>query len=494
MSRILVIDDDRSILHVARASFEDTDVAVETASTAKMGLDAVQTTRPDVVLLDIALPDVSGLELFQQIHDLDSKLPVIFVTASGSSETAIEAMKLGAHDYLLKPLDVMLLREVVHRALEARRLMNVPVALPDDTCTDDTIDILLGRSPAMLEVYKEIGRVAAQNVTVLIRGESGTGKEMVARALYKYSDRPTGPFLAVNCAAIPDALLESELFGHEKGSFTGAHGRRIGKFEQCCGGTILLDEIGDMSILLQSKLLRLLQEQRFERVGGNETIQTDVRIIAATNRDLDRMVEEGTFRPDLYYRLNGVSIFLPPLRQRREDIPLLVERFLRRFASELNKDVQGVSPDALQMLVDYSWPGNVRELQSVLKQALLRASGPVILPSFLPEEVQHGHQKRPAMAGGADDLPLSDLEPFVDERLALGSDNLYAEVMEMVERYTVTRVLRVTGGNQSKAAQILGITRGSLRNKIRSLGIMVDQVVHLEQPALVEAGESKVRG
>jgi two-component system nitrogen regulation response regulator GlnG len=303
---------------------------------------------------------------------------------------------------------------------------------------------------------------------------------MVARALYQFGHRPNGAFLAVNCAAIPDALLESELFGHEKGSFTGAHGRRIGKFEQCCGGTILLDEIGDMSILLQSKLLRLLQEQRFERVGGNDTIQTDVRIIAATNRDLDRMVDEGKFRSDLYYRLNGITIFLPPLRDRREDIPLLVECFLRRFAVELDKEVQGVSPDALQLLVDYPWPGNVRELQSVIRQSLLRATGPLIVPSFLPEEIQHGG-KRIVDEKTDDGRIPSDLEPFIDERLESGSGNLYAEVVEMMERYAITRVLRVTNGNQSKAAEILGITRGCLRNKIRALGIVVDQIVHLER-------------
>lgn len=485
MARILAIDDDRSVLHIIRAAFAGSTVSVETANNAEQGLAAVKAMQPDVVLLDISLPDGSGLEMFQRIQAFDGKLPLIFITASSSSGTAIEAMKLGAHEYLLKPLDVSMLRDVVNQALEARRLMKVPVSIAEEVSDDVTTDLLLGRSPAMLEVYKEIGRVAAQNVTVLIRGESGTGKEMVARALYQFSNRPTGPFLAVNCAAIPDALLESELFGHERGSFTGAQNRRVGKFEQCCGGTILLDEIGDMSFLLQSKLLRLLQEQRFERVGGNETIQTDVRLIAATNRDLERMVDEGKFRSDLYYRINGITIFLPPLRQRREDIPLLVESFLKRYAHELEKNVQGVSADALQLLVDYSWPGNIRELQSVVKQSLLRSTGPVILPAFLPDEIQHAAKQRISVAL-PDDIP-SDLEPFVDERLASGTGNLYAEVIEMMEKYTLMRVLRMTSGNQSKAAEILGITRGSLRHKIRALGIVVDQVIHVDSPALADA-------
>ena len=330
----------------------------------------------------------------------------------------------------------------------------------------------------MQEVYKAIGRVASQDVTVLIRGESGTGKELVARAIYQHSNRAGGPFLAVNCAAIPESLLESELFGHEKGAFTGADQRRIGKFEQCNGGTLLLDEIGDMSPLLQSKLLRVLQEQQFERVGGNETIQTDVRIIAATNRDLEQMVADGTFRADLYYRLNGFTIDLPPLRQRTSDIPLLVDYFLARFNRQLAKDVQTVSRPALDLLMRYRWPGNVRELQSVLKKAMVQASGPVIIPEFLPEMV-----RLPCAAGENspnEDLPPGDLEALVGERLEAGSVNLYAEALEVMEKYLLTRVLRAAEGNQSRAAMILGITRGSLRNKIHSLGISIGRKVNVE--------------
>jgi two-component system nitrogen regulation response regulator GlnG len=330
----------------------------------------------------------------------------------------------------------------------------------------------------MQEVYKAVGRVAPQDVTVLIRGESGTGKELVARAVYQYGPRSKGPFLAVNCAAIPDALLESELFGHEKGSFTGAEQRRIGKFEQCTGGTLFLDEIGDMSPLVQSKVLRVLQSQEFERVGGNQTIKTDVRVIAATNRDLEAMVEAGEFRSDLYYRLSGFTIQLAPLRDRRDDIVSLLERYLALFSSELGKDVQGISPEALEILVSYSWPGNVRELQNVLKQSLLRSVGSVIIPEFLPDSVRH-----PESSFGAEDdvdSPGIDLRQFIERRLDEGSNSLYAESLEFMERYLVTRVLSLCDGNQSKAARMLGITRGCLRSKVRSLNVSIDTRVKID--------------
>jgi two-component system nitrogen regulation response regulator GlnG len=330
----------------------------------------------------------------------------------------------------------------------------------------------------MQEVYKAIGRVAPQDVTVLIRGESGTGKELVARALYQHSPRVKGQFLAVNCAAIPDALLESELFGHEKGSFTGADQRRIGKFEQCSGGTLFLDEIGDMSSLVQSKVLRVLQSQQFERVGGNQTITTDVRVIAATNRELEKMVEEGTFRSDLYYRLSGFTIQLAPLRERPEDLVPLLENYLAVFSRELSKDVHGISPEAMDVLLNYSWPGNVRELQNVLKQTLLRSAGHVIIPEFIPERIRVPEEE--IVDSTVSEASGTDLRQFVDERLAAGSKDLYAEALEFMERYVVTRVLRVCEGNQSKAARMLGITRGCLRSKVRALKVSIDTLVQVE--------------
>ena len=322
--------------------------------------------------------------------------------------------------------------------------------------------------PNMTNQVQAIGRVAPQNVTVLILGESGTGKELVARAIYQHSRRSHAPFLAINCAAIPETLLESELFGHEKGAFTGAERKRIGKFEQCSGGTLFLDEIGDMSALTQTKVLRVLQDQRFERLGGGEIVQCDVRLIAATNQDLERLVADGRFRSDLFYRLSIFTIRLPPLRERGEDLPLLVDHFLRQFNRELGKEVQRIAPETLDILRKHAWPGNLRELQSVLKQALLRATGPILLPDFLP-------LLGPAEPREATDNP--DWDGYIQSRLDAGTEDLHAEMLEMVERHLLTRVLSFTGGNQLQAARILGITRGSLRTKIRALGITIERSV-----------------
>jgi two-component system nitrogen regulation response regulator GlnG len=480
MPSLLVIDDDPAVLHVFRRVFQDSDVRVFTSGSAAEGLELLSQKHPDAVILDIMLPDADGLETFQRIQAKDSKVPVIFITAGGTSDTAIEAMKRGAFDYLLKPLDFNKIRDLTNRAFQIRRFMHVPVGVCSiaPNASAHPTDHLVGRCDAIQEVYKAIGRVAPQNVTVLIRGESGTGKELIARAIYQHSPRASGRFLAVNCAAIPESLLESELFGHEKGSFTGADTKRIGKFEQCNGGTLFLDEVGDMTPLVQSKLLRVLQEQRFERVGGNETIKTDVRIIAATNRDLEKMVAKGEFRPDLYYRLNGFTLRLPPLRERREDILVLLEHFLAIYNRELGKSVRDIAPDALELLMNYHWPGNVRELQSVLKKALLQTTGPVLLADFLPEEVRGGSPRGRAVQ--ARDPSAASLDAFIDERLRARSEDLYAEALALMERSLLTRVLRHTGGNQSWAAKVLGITRGSLRNKIRLLRISIDQVVTVD--------------
>src|SRR5437660_533863 len=325
------------------------------------------------------------MEIYQQLRQIDARIPVIFVTLAKSADAAIEAMKHGAYDYLFKPLDLHQLRRVVGEALEVARRMREPAVVAETLPDADVEGAIIGGCPAMREVYKAIGRVAGQDVPVLITGATGTGKELVARALYQHSTRAKAPFLALNCAAIPDNLLESELFGHEKGAFTGADRKRIGKFEQVSGGTLFLDEVGDMPLALQAKMLRVLQDQSFERVGGNETIRTDVRLIAATHRDLKAWSAGGKFRPDLYYRLGVFTIHLPPLRERGDDLPRLIHHYVRRFNRELGREVQEVAPEALQRLRGYPWPGNIRELQSVLKQALLQASGAVLLPAFLPE-------------------------------------------------------------------------------------------------------------
>jgi two-component system nitrogen regulation response regulator GlnG len=457
------------------------DLEVLAAESATEAFELIASRHPSVVILDIVLPDQSGLASFEHIRQLDPQLPVIFITAAGSSDTVIEAMKQGAFDYLVKPLDVSQVRQLVEQALKIRRFMHVPVRTgelgdPEPMETDS----LIGRCAAMQAVYKAIGRVAQQNIPILIRGESGTGKELVARAIYQHSPRSKGHFLAVNCAAIPETLLESELFGHEKGSFTGANGRRVGKFEQCNGGTLFLDEVGDMTPLMQSKVLRVLQDRRFERVGGNETIECDVWIVTATNRDLEAMVAHGQFRADLYYRLNGYPITLPPLRDRGSDIPLLVEHFLKLFAREFNKStLTEVSIDAMELLVRYPWPGNVRELQSTLRQAMLAATGPVLLPEFLPAEVRKPAGETEAAAAGADH-PMHGLDSYIQERLRAGTTSLYADSVACLERILLDRVLHHTGGNQSQAALILGITRGSLRNKLREHGIRVTQSISLE--------------
>jgi len=473
LATLLIVDDEPSILHAFRRAFARASVDVLTAESAKEGLALAESRKPDVVILDIQLPDLTGLETLRRLRDKDARRPVIFITGNSTTDTAIEAMKLGAYEYLLKPLDLPQLRHVVERALAISRLMQVPAVVANDQPVDDRSDAIIGRCPAMQEVYKAIGRVAEQDVTVLITGASGTGKELVARALYQHSRRAAGPFLAINCAAIPDPLLESELFGHERGAFTGADRRRIGKFEQCAGGTLFLDEVADLSPPTQAKLLRLLQERTFERVGGNETIKADVRILAATNHDLPAAVAAGRFREDLYYRLSVFSIHLPPLRERGDDLHLLVQHYLHRYSRELAKDVQAIAPEALDLLRGYGWPGNVRELQSVLKQALLQAAGAIVVPDFLPAWL---HQ------GARTDLPAAEAldqgwTRFLDDRLHAGSEHLYDEALQRLERQLLTHVLRHTAGNQLRAAKILGITRGSLRNKIRDLGIRIDRTV-----------------
>src|SRR4051812_3623339 len=421
MPTLLVVDDEPSILHFFRRAFPGPDVTLRTATSAAEGLEAVTRARPDVVILDITLPDASGLETFRRIHALDPKVPVIFITGHGTTATAIEAMRMGAYEYLLKPLELDQLTDLVERAFEISRLMRVPAVVPEDPRPEEDADALVGRCPAMQEVYKSIGRVAPQDVTVLILGESGTGKELVARAIYHYSERSHGPFLAINCAAIPENLLESELFGHEKGAFTGADRQRIGKFEQASGGTVFLDEIGDMTPLTQTKILRVLQGQEFERVGGNEPIRADVRVVAATNRDLEKMVAEGTFRGDLYYRLNVYTVRLPALRDRGGDLTLLTEHFVRRYARELGKEARGVSPEAMEILRRYPWPGNVRELQSVVKQALLGTTGPVVLPEFLPAAVRRGENGTAESA-----FDYGGLTAYVEDQLRAGSTRPHA--------------------------------------------------------------------
>ena len=370
MSRILIIDDDDQLRKSFEKLLSEEGYMVESAPSGEAGLKLVHEKAPDLVILDMRLPGMNGLETFQSIHEVEPKLPVVIMTAYGTTETAIEATKIGAFDYILKPFDIPDMLDIIGQALEAGRFMRSPVdmdAVPDGASKE----AIIGSSRVMQDVYKSIGRVAPTGATVLVRGESGTGKELVARAIYQHSPRADKPFLVINCVAIPENLLESELFGYEKGAFTGATYRRVGKIQQAHGGTILLDEIGDMPSGIQAKILRLLQDKSIERLGGHEIIPVDVRIIAATNRDLEVALAEGRFREDLYYRLKVVTIWLPPLLERPEDIPCLVEYFLSRHAEEGGMDNPGITKEAMNFLINYSWPGNVRELANTIQKTLI---------------------------------------------------------------------------------------------------------------------------
>ena len=500
MPRLLVVDDESLILESFRFAFPMPDYDVITASTGKQAIELFTTALPDVVVCDIKLPDMMGIDLFRKMHAIDPKIPIILMTGHGTAGTAIDAMRAGAFEYVLKPLDPDTLIPLVESAVETSRLMRVPAQLPEGehfgSAPVVSADILIGSCPAMQEVYRAIGRVAPQNVTVLILGESGTGKEVVARAIYNYSLRSEKQFLAINCAAIPEQLLESELFGHEKGSFTGADRKRIGKFEQCSGGTLFMDEIGDMTPLMQTKVLRVLQDQQFEHVGGNETIQTDVRLIAATNRNLESMISRRDFRSDLFYRLNVYSITLPPLRERGDDIRLLAEHFCHMFAKELGKQITHLSAEVIKLLMKYHWPGNVRELQSVIKHAILEATGPVLVPAFLPDTIyvtapapqisDNSIAAAPVAARVPDALLLTahnhddrttDWDTVVAKLLKSRSESIYDETLHLMERSVICRVLRHTQGNQLQAARLLGLSRATLRVKCRSLGITIETVV-----------------
>ena len=478
MPTILIVDDEPNVLYSLEKGLRSETLNVRTAQTASHALELIRRQQADVVVLDVRLADMSGLDAFDRIREIDPRLPVIVITAFATTDTAIEATKRGAFEYLLKPIDLHQLRESVAKALALSHLRHVPAVFADEEAADEgAVDRIVGRSPAMQEVYKSIGRVAQLGVPVLITGESGTGKELVARAIYSHSDRSRQPFLALNCAAIPETLLESELFGHERGAFTGADRRRIGKFEQADHGTIFLDEIGDLPAGVQPKLLRLLQEQKFERLGGNETVQTDVRLIAATNRPLDSLVPTGRLREDLFYRLNVFTIQLPTLRDRKDDLPLLAGHFLKLQNRSSAKHVATISPDALALLARHDWPGNVRELQSVIKYAFVCAGGDVLTPECLPDNLKSGQASASLARVAENDVRVADL---VTELLRAGKPDIYREVSQSVDRVLLETVFRHVKGNQVLASELLGISRTTLRAKMRALNM------HLEKQIMQE--------
>jgi two-component system nitrogen regulation response regulator GlnG len=466
MPKLLVIDDEPLICQSFHWVFATGDVEVASAGTVAEAWRRVEEDHPDVIVLDLQLLDGSGLDLFDQIRAADPKRPVIFLTAHGTTETAIEAMKRGAFDYIGKPFDLEQMSGLLERAFEAARLRIEPAAPPNDLPKDR----IVGRSPLIREISKQIGRVAPLDVTVLILGESGTGKELVARAIYEHSNRAAKPFLAINCAAIPEGLVESELFGHEPGAFTGADQRRIGRFEQADGGTLFLDEIGDMPAAVQAKVLRFLQDQTFERVGGGKTISTKVRVLAATHFNLEQLIADGRFRSDLYYRLKEITIRIPPLRDRTEDIEELAHHFLSQFARETGRDVCGFAPEVLEIFRRYAWPGNVRELRGAIKEATLRTTGRTVLPEFLP----------PGLIDDSNGASVPNVSPpasgfdvvrTIEAMLSAGEKQMYDKVVSAVERELITRVLRHAHGHLGNACERLGIDRKTLRNKLRELGI-----------------------
>jgi two-component system nitrogen regulation response regulator GlnG len=436
--------------------------------------------------MDIRMAGLSGLETLRRLREADARVPVIMMTAYGTTQTAIEAMKLGAFDYLLKPFEIPKLKDIVAGALAAARQMRTAVAVQPLLEAEDYELGIVGRSVAMQNVFKLVGQLAASEATALITGESGTGKELVARAIYSHGARARKPFVAVNCAAIPEGLLESELFGHERGAFTGASQQRIGRFEQCHGGTLFLDEIGDMPPATQTKMLRVLQSGTFERVGGNETLRVDVRVIAATNRALEEAVAARAFREDLFYRLNVVRVPLPPLRERREDIPILTDYFLRRLARESGRPPKHVVPDVLRALEAHRWPGNVRELENALRRAWVVAGGDTILPRDLPPEVAQAAAQPPAPESAAPATapsppppaspptgaaPAPDVAGLARQLFRWAREHQDLRVLPAVERELVIEALRETAGNQVQAARLLGITRATLRKRIDKFAI-----------------------
>jgi two-component system, NtrC family, nitrogen regulation response regulator GlnG len=472
-ARILIADDEDSLRWVLDKGLRQAGYEITAVKDGESALRAFEAEPFDLVFLDVRMPGMDGLTALGRLRELSPDAHIIVMTAHGTMETAIQAMQRGAYDYLAKPFDLDEVVLLAERALAARRLTQEVARLRTGLAEVKEFSALIGRHPRMQEVYKAIGRIAGSDVTVLIRGESGTGKELVARAIHLYSRRSGRAFVAVSCAAIPATLLESEMFGHERGAFTDAKERRLGKFELAQGGTLYLDEIGDMPVELQTKLLRALQERTIERVGGHESIRIDVRVIAATNRDLETAMREGAFREDLYYRLNVVILNLPPLRERRRDVPLLVEHFLAKHAEEMGD--RGVAPEALDRLVGYDWPGNVRELENVIQRAMVLAQNGVILPEHLPIG---------PVSAAASVAVDATLEEIIEKKLLdcvrglreRTNANLYDLIIGLVEKPLLRAVLRETSGNQVRAAQILGINRNTLRKKLTEHGVDPEQL------------------
>lgn len=467
--KLFILDDDHDILDALKDYLENDETELILESDSETAFDRIKAERPHVAIMDITFPKKSGLEVLREIKGLIPSMQVIMTTGYQSTQYAIEAMKYGAYDYLTKPFDMAKLENLVNKAFQ-NALLNRSVYYARErlpaTLNENETDIMIGSSPEMIEIWKMVGTVAGTDASLLIQGESGTGKELLARAIYLNSKRKNKPFLAVNCAALPENLMESELFGHEKGAFTDAVGRRIGKFEKCNGGILFLDEIGEMSLASQGKLLRVLDSQKFERIGGNETIRTDVRIIAATNRSLINAVKENRFRLDLFYRLKVVSFFLPPLRERKEDISLLVDLFIQKFSREYDKPVKKVSPAAMKLLHAYPWKGNIRELKNVMNSAVIFSKG----NTFLPEDFEPLLQASTISTGT--DITCGDelrilLKPLFDKISEGAAGSVYEKFTAETDKVLFQMVLGKFDDNQVQAARFLGISRNMLRKRVK---------------------------
>lgn len=459
-AKVLLIDDEKNMHYSFKRLFSNENIEFTSCYDGEEGLKAVTQGQWDLVITDVKMPLMDGLTLLQKAKNENPKVLFIVITAHGTTDTAIEAMKFGAYDYILKPFDNEKLKELVLRAVqESRNMRDVVEVSPVSEEISYDKDVIIGNSPQMQEIYKIIGQVANKEVTVLITGESGTGKELIARAVYSHSLRKDKIFSVVNCAAIPENLLESELFGHEKGAYTGAINLHIGKFEKTEGGTLFLDEIGEMSPKLQAKLLRVLQSGDFERIGGKDVIKSDVRIIAATNKQLQKEVELGNFREDLYYRLNVVNIHLPPLRERKNDVPILIDYFIKRFSQKYSKKINGMGDLAREKLLKYNFPGNIRELQNIINRAIVVSTSDILTE----KEITFLAQKDSPVpfSQNIDEL----IERLFQEIIQL-PDSQKEGVFPIIEKMLINKALNATKNNQVRAAKLLGISRNTLRNRI----------------------------
>jgi two-component system nitrogen regulation response regulator GlnG len=470
--KVLVTEDDESLRFVLQQALESEGYDVTTAASGRAATELLKENRFDVSLMDIKLPDADGLLLLKEIKDAGVDTAMILMTAQNTMRNAIGAMKNGAFDYITKPFDLDEVMVLVKRALDSRRLTRDFHELKEEVKKRFEPGVnIIGTSASMQKVYKTIGQVVDTQATILIQGESGTGKELVAKTIHYNSPRWNQPFVAINCAAIPHDLLESELFGHEKGSFTGALDRRIGKFELAEGGTLFLDEVGDIPLDLQTKLLRVLQDHEYSRVGGRETLKADVRILAATNQDLEKSVGEKRFREDLYFRLKVIPIYLPPLRERRGDIPLLIGYFIEKMNRDMGIQISAVSPEAQKLLEEHTWPGNVRELENTLIRAAVLSSGPILFPKDFNLQPKTAPTTLEVDQLSLEEIIRHKLEDYFRRTDGVDVDNLYSLVIERIERPLIELTLRKTRGNQIRAAQILGINRNTLHKKITDLRI-----------------------